>query len=285
MIVILSLQPTALKVMGRIIAIANQKGGVGKTATAVNLSACLAAEGKKTLLVDMDPQCNATSGVGLAPADAAVSVYGAVMGDVSMGEIIKPAGIEGLFVAPSSPHLTGAEIELIDVPNREKRLKESLSPVVYLYDYILIDCPPSLGLLTLNSLSAAGTALAPLQCEYYALEGLTRLIETIEMVKATFNPVLRLEGILLTMFDARNNLSHQVSEEVIKHFGNRVFETVIPRNVRLGEAPSFGKPIIVYDPQSKGAETYRSLARELIARGRFGVPQLNPQSGESVTSI
>lgn len=271
--------------MGRIIAIANQKGGVGKTATAVNLSASLAAEGKKTLLVDMDPQCNATSGIGLSPAEAANSTYGALIGNVSMGEIIKPIEPDGLFAAPSSPHLTGAEIELIEVQNREKRLKEALSPVIYLYDYILIDCPPSLGLLTLNSLSAAGSVLVPLQCEYYALEGLSRLIETIEMVRATFNPTLRLEGILLTMFDARNNLSHQVSEEVIKHFGNRVFETVIPRNVRLGEAPSFGKPIILYDPQSKGSETYRSLARELIARGRFGVPQLNARADESKFSI
>ncbi len=260
--------------MGKVIAIANQKGGVGKTATAENLSAALAAEGKKTLLIDMDPQCNATSGIGLTPASATASTYSALLGETPLAEIIAPVEPQGLFAAPSSPHLTGAEIELIELQNRENLLKQALEPVVYLYDYILIDCPPSLGLLTLNSLAAAGSVLVPLQCEYYALEGLSRLLETIEMVKSTINTTIRLEGILLTMFDARNNLSHQVSEEVVKHFGNRVFETVIPRNVRLGEAPSFGKPIIIYDPQSKGAQKYMALARELIARSRFGVPEL-----------
>lgn len=263
--------------MGRVITIANQKGGVGKTATAVNLSAALAVEGKKTLLLDMDPQSNATSGVGLEHAKLEDSMYSVIMGSTPITEILKPVDPPGLFIAPSSPHLTGAELELVDVANREKRLKEAVAPVVYLYDYILIDCPPSLGLLTLNSLSAAGSVLVPLQCEYYALEGLSRLLETVEMVRAGINPSLRLEGILLTMFDARNNLSHQVSEEVVRHFGNKVFETVIPRNVRIGEAPSFGKPIITYDPQSKGAESYQSLARELIARGRYGVPVLATQ--------
>jgi chromosome partitioning protein len=199
-------------------------------------------------------------------------MYGVLIGQISISEILEAVEPEGLFTAPSSPHLTGAELELIDLENREKRLKEALAPVIFLYDYLIIDCPPSLGLLTINSLTAAGSVLIPLQCEYYALEGLSRLLETIEMVRATFNPAFRLEGILLTMFDPRNNLSHQVSEEVVRHFGNRVFETVIPRNVRIGEAPSFGKPILLYDPQSKGAESYRTLAKELIARGRFGVP-------------
>ena len=260
--------------MGKVIAIANQKGGVGKTATSVNLSAALAEQGKKTLLVDMDPQCNATSGVGLTPAEVANSTYSALIGNTSIEKIILPVKPEGLFAAPSSPHLTGAELELVDLEDREKRLKHALAPVIFMYEYIIIDTPPSLGLITINSLSAAGSVLVPLQCEYYALEGLSRLLETIEIVRARINPALRLEGILLTMFDPRNNLSHQVSEEVVRHFGNRVFETVIPRNVRLGEAPSFGKPIILYDPQSKGAETYRALAKELIARGRFGVPPL-----------
>ncbi len=258
--------------MGKIIVIANQKGGVGKTATAVNLSASLALEGKRTLLVDLDPQCNATSGVGCDAAKAEQSVYAAIMDAARAEDLIKPIAPEGLSLLPSSPHLTGAEVELVDVPDREKRLKLALAPVVYLYDYLIVDCPPSLGLLTLNALAAADGVLVPLQCEYYALEGLSRLLETIEMVRGSINTKLRLEGILLTMFDARNNLSHQVSEEVVRHFGNRVFETVIPRNVRIGESPSFGKPIVLYDPHCRGAETYKAFTKELIARAKYGVP-------------
>jgi chromosome partitioning protein len=177
-----------------------------------------------------------------------------------------------LFLLPSSPHLAGAEIELVTMESREKRLKQALKPIVFLYDYLIVDCPPSLGLLTLNALAAADSVLVPLQCEYYALEGLSRLLETVEMVRASVNPALRLEGIVLTMFDARNNLSHEVSEDVVRHFGNRVFETVIPRNVRIGEAPSFGKPILLYDPHCRGADSYRALAKEIIARGKYGIP-------------
>lgn len=258
--------------MGKIITMANQKGGVGKTATAINLSAALAMEGKKTLLVDSDPQCNASSGVGVGAVAAEKSIYAAIMGEPGVENLIEAVEPPGLFLLPSSPHLAGAEIELVNMEGREKRLKQAIKPVVFLYDYLIIDCPPSLGLLTLNALAAADSVLVPLQCEYYALEGLSRLLETIEMVRASVNPALRLEGILLTMFDARNNLSHQVSEDVVRHFGNRVFETVIPRNVRIGEAPSFGKSILLYDPQCRGAESYRALAREVIARGKYGVP-------------
>jgi len=248
---------------------------VGKTATAVNLSAALALEGKRALLVDFDPQCNATSGVGSEAVSAEESVYAAIMDAERTEDLIKSVEPEGLGLLPSSPHLTGAEVELVEVQSREKRLKEALMPVIYLYDYIIVDCPPSLGMLTLNALAAADSVLVPLQCEYYALEGLSRLIETVEMVRVSLNPKLRLEGILLTMFDARNNLSHQVSEEVVRHFGNRVFETVIPRNVRIGESPSFGKPIVLYDPHCRGSETYRSLAKELITRGKHPVPDVS----------
>jgi chromosome partitioning protein len=258
--------------MGKIITLANQKGGVGKTATAVNMSAALAMEGKKTLLVDFDPQCNASSGVGVGAAPAEESIYAAIIGESEVEKFIKPVEPNGLFLLPSSPHLAGAEIELVNMESREKRLKQALKPIMFLYDYLIVDCPPSLGLLTLNALAAADSVLVPLQCEYYALEGLSRLLETVEMVRASVNPALRLEGIVLTMFDARNNLSHQVSEDVVRHFGNRVFETVIPRNVRIGEAPSFGKPILLYDPHCRGAETYQALAKEIISRGKYGVP-------------
>ncbi len=258
--------------MGRIITIANQKGGVGKTATAVNLGASLAMEGKRVLLVDLDPQCNATSGVGQDAASWDKSSYAAIMGAGEIDKLVKPIEPQGLSLLPSSPHLTGAEVELVGEQNRERRLKAALGRIVYLYDFLLVDTPPSLGLLTLNALAAADGVLVPLQCEYYALEGLSRLLETIDMVRESLNPKLRMDGIVLTMFDSRNNLSHQVSEEVVRHFGNRVFETVIPRNVRIGESPSFGKPIVLYEPSCRGAQTYRALGKELVARAEHGVP-------------
>ena len=254
--------------MGRVIAIANQKGGVGKTTTAVNLSASLAAAEKKTLLVDMDPQANATSGLGINGMDAESSIYEALIGDVDLRRIIKGTELTHLQIAPSQDDLAGAEIELVSIKQREHRLKSVLARVKNDYDYILIDCPPSLSLLTVNALAAAESVLVPLQCEYYALEGLGRLFRTIELMRERVNKDLKIEGILLTMFDRRNNLAWQVSDEVKAHFPEFVFDTVIPRNVRLGESPSYGKPIILYDINSPGAQSYLKLAHEVLNRHR-----------------
>ncbi len=251
--------------MARVISIANQKGGVGKTTTAVNLSASLAVAEKKTLLIDFDPQGNATSGLGVSREEAPQSIYHALIDEVPLKTLLKDTELDFLKIIPSNIDLIGAEIELVSFPDREIRLKNALKEVREDFDFLIIDCPPSLGLITVNSLTASDSVLIPLQCEYYPMEGLSQLIKTIKLIKNSLNPWLKIEGILMTMFDKRNNISHQVTEEVRKHFGAMVFNTVIPRNVRLSECPSFGKPIILYDADSRGAESYLDLAKEVIS--------------------
>ena len=253
--------------MGKIIAIANQKGGVGKTTTAVNLSAALAEAGKKVLMADLDPQGNTTSGLG-GRVNERNSIYDAMMGRTSLQDCIQKTEIKKLRLVGSDIRLAGAEVELVSVSEREFYLKKLLGPVRNDYDFIFVDCPPSLSLLTLNALAAADTVLVPIQCEYYALEGVTSLMNTIQRVKRTFNPHLEIEGILLTMLDGRTNLGLQVVDQVKKHFRKSVFATMIPRNVRLGEAPSHGQPICLYDPKSTGALAYQSLAKEVLARNK-----------------
>ena len=248
----------------RIIAVANQKGGVGKTTTAINLGACLAQESRRVLLVDIDPQGNATSGIGINGNDARLGTYEVLIGQAEAKEAILPTALASLDVLPTGQRLSGAEVELVGMMARETRLKTCLAKVRDEYDFILIDSPPSLGLLTVNSLTASDSVIIPLQCEYLALEGLTQLITAIRLIQDHLNPSLRIEGVLLTMFDARLSLSKQVAEEARKFFSDRVYKAVIPRNVRLSEAPSFGKPIVLYDPHSSGAESYRELAREVL---------------------
>lgn len=250
--------------MGKIIAIANQKGGVGKTTTAINLSACLGQKGKKILVIDSDPQGNTSSGLGVDGKNAELSTYDCLVNDVPLSDIIVKTEYKNLSLCPGNISLAGAELELVDLEKREYRLKEALNKIRNDYDFIIIDCPPSLGLITLNAFSAADSVLIPIQCEYYALEGLSQLTRTIKMVKQGLNKDLRIEGVLLTMFDARTNLSVLVAEEVQKFFGTTVYKTVIPRNVRLSEAPSYGMPIIAFDPKSKGAQCYKKLATEVV---------------------
>ena len=251
--------------MGKIVSLANQKGGVGKTTTAINLGASLAACERRVLLVDLDPQANATSGVGI-PKNQEKSIYPVLTDGMSIREIIAPTELPNFPLAPSSVDLVAAELELSDAIGREFYLRKALAEVVKDYDYILIDSPPSLGLLTINGLTAANSVFVPMQCEYFAIEGVAQLLGTIERVKDMLNPALEIEGIALTMYDERMNLARQVAEEVRKHFAEKVYNTVIPRNVRLGEAPSFGKPIILYDIRSRGSEAYINLAKEFIQR-------------------
>ncbi|UCB45749.1 MAG: ParA family protein [Spirochaetota bacterium] len=253
--------------MGRAIIVANQKGGVGKTTTVVNLSAYVARYGRKTLVIDLDSQGNSCSGLGMGKDGSKKGLYEALMGMVEVNKIIYPTGLENLHIMPSNINLSGAQVELVNMTEREYKLKRIVDAVKNSYDFIFIDSPPSLGLLTINGLVASDSVIIPIQCEYYALEGLSQLLKTINLVKLRLNSTLRLEGVLLTMYDTRNNLSKQVMEEVIAYFKNKVYKTVIPRNVKLAEAPSFGQPISTYDPNSIGAVSYFNLSKELIENG------------------
>ena len=253
--------------MGRVIAVANQKGGVGKTTTAINLSACLAEKGQKVLAIDMDPQGNMTSGLGIDKDEVEKNIYDLMIGQAGVDEVLQKEAIENLDVIPTSIDLSAAEIELIGVDDKEFIIRNAVQPIKDDYDYIIIDCPPSLSMLTINAMTTADSVLVPIQCEYYALEGVSQLIHTVELVKERLNPVLEIEGVVFTMYDARTNLSLQVVENVKDNLNQNIYKTIIPRNVRLAEAPSYGLPINLYDPKSKGTESYMLLAEEVINKG------------------
>jgi chromosome partitioning protein len=259
--------------MGKVIAIANQKGGVGKTTTAINLAASLAAADMRTLLIDLDPQSNASSGLGIRKGSYSRSTYHVLVHGESLASVLQPTELEGMFVAPASRELVGVTVELAQEPDRDQRLKRAIQQLNQSFEYIFVDCPPSLDILTVNALIAAGSILIPIQCEYFALEGVSELVETIRQIRRQRNPELQIEGALLTMFDERTNLSHQVMEDLKSFFGKQLFSTIIPLNIRLGEAPSHGRPILLYDIKSKGAESYIRLAKEIIHGTQKGVGQ------------
>ena len=259
--------------MGKVIAIVNQKGGVGKTTTAINLSAALALEGLNCLLVDCDPQANSSGGVGIPRDETRHSTYDVLMGNATIAEATLPSEIETLHVVPGSNHLVGATVELIQVERREYRLRDALEPVRNKYSFILLDCPPALDLLTLNALVAADRLIVPMQAEYFALEGISELLTTLGRIQSAFNPTLDIEGVILTMYDERTNLAQQVTENLRNFFGAKLLKTSIPRNIRLAEAPSYGKPVALYDPKSRGAESYRDLAEEILARNNIESPR------------
>jgi chromosome partitioning protein len=267
--------------MGKIVGVVNQKGGVGKTTTAINLSACLALEGLKILLVDCDPQSNTTSGLGFQRDDNRHSIYDVLVGDSKAVQVILPTEIESLWLLPGSKNLIGANIELAAAEDRALRLRNALQPIQDRFDLVILDCPPALDLLTLNALAAADTLIVPMQAEYFALEGISELISTLERVRANFNPNVTIEGVLLTMYDDRTNLAQQVTETLREYFRERLFVTVIPRNIRLAEAPSHGKPVALYDPRSRGAEAYFQLAGEFLARNHMESPRSAARKNEA----
>lgn len=270
--------------MGKILGVVNQKGGVGKTTTAINLAACLALEGLRILLVDCDPQANASSGLGFQRDDNRRSVYDLLVGDCTADQVILPTDVDNLSLIPGSNHLTGANIELANAEDRAVRLRKAIESIRDSFDLIIIDCPPALNLLTLNVLAAAETLIVPMQAEYFALEGVSELISTLERIRANVNPALVIEGVLLTMYDDRTNLAQQVTETLREHFRDRLFTTVIPRNVRLAEAPSHGKPVALYDPRSRGTEAYFELAMEFLARNKMESPRAAQRKAAAATA-